>query len=371
MTTEAMTSRPRAAQQVFRRLLEMGSLAMIFALQGCTPVPTVMRYEPSKDARAERLLWPAPPETPRFLYSGQLVGESNFGPEDDATQPVGQRIVRWLVGLGDEDRTAQRRLVRPQSGVVDGDGRIYVTDAGRSSVFVFDEMQGKLLIWGNIDEFTTFVSPVGIAVTATGEVLVADAGLGRVIRLNGNGDGRGSFGQGVLNRPTGLARDPETGTIFVADTAEHNIKVFDNNGKLLRTLGGPGRGPGQFNSPTHLAFNEGALYVSDTLNARVQIIDALGMPIGMIGERGLYVGNLTRPKGIAVDSDNHIYVIESYYDHLIVFDRAGRYLLPIGGTGSEVGRFFLPSGVWIDDRQRVFIADMFNGRVIVLQYLGS
>ena len=135
-------------------------------------------------------------------------------------------------------------------------------------------------------------------------------------------------------------------------------------------IGRPGRGPGEFNAPTHLALMGEKLYVSDTLNARVQVLALDGQPQRMIGARGLYVGNLTRPKGVVVDHDDNVYVVESYYDHLLVFDANGNFLMPIGGTGAGIGQFFLPAGVWSDERGRVFVADMYNGRVIIFQYLG-
>jgi DNA-binding beta-propeller fold protein YncE len=70
-----------------------------------------------------------------------------------------------------------------------------------------------------------------------------------------------------------------------------------------------------------------------------------------------------------VDSDGNIYVVESYYDHLLVFNRAGTFLMAIGGLGRETGKFYLPAGTWVDGRNRVFVADMFNGRVVIFQYL--
>ena len=88
-----------------------------------------------------------------------------------------------------------------------------------------------------------------------------------------------------------------------------------------------------------------------------------------LGRIGLFVGNMTRPKGIAVGGGGRIYVVESYYDHLLVFDREGRLLMPIGGTGADAGYFFLPSGVWTDPAGRVYVADMYNGRVTVLMEL--
>ena len=90
-----------------------------------------------------------------------------------------------------------------------------------------------------------------------------------------------------------------------------------------------------------------------------------------IGTRGLFVGNLVRPKGVAVDGERNVYVIESYYDNLLVYNAEGEFLMPLGGTGSSTGRFFLPAGVWTDERNRVFVADMFNGRVVVFPFLGG
>jgi DNA-binding beta-propeller fold protein YncE len=86
---------------------------------------------------------------------------------------------------------------------------------------------------------------------------------------------------------------------------------------------------------------------------------------------GMYIGNMVRPKGVAVDSEGNIYVVESYYDHLLVYNSKGEYLMAIGGVGTEPGKFHLPSGVWIDSHNRVFVADTLNSRVSVFQFLGG
>ena len=78
-----------------------------------------------------------------------------------------------------------------------------------------------------------------------------------------------------------------------------------------------------------------------------------------------------RPKGVALDGEGHVYVVESYYDSLLVFSPQGEFLMPIGGTGTATGRFYLPSGVWVDAGNRVHVADMFNGRVVTFQFLGG
>ncbi len=295
---------------------------------GCASVPTVMTYFPRGSEQAQDLVWPAPPDTPHYQFAGELAGEQNFSSAEQSGQGSGERVFRWLVGLGAGSQDAPRELVRPQAGAMDDHGRIYVTDVGRKAVFVFDEPQGKLFIWDQAEEYTSFVSPIGIVVGQDGEILVADSGLRRIVRLDRFGEPRGSFAQGIVGRPTGLARDPQSGRIFVADTAQHNIKVFNDQGKLMQTIGRRGRQLGEFNAPTHLAYRDGYLYVSDTLNARVQVLTAAGEPVNSLGTRGLFVGNLTRPKGIAVDHDRNIYVVEGYYDHL--WNRRGAVFLARG-----------------------------------------
>ena len=79
---------------------------------------------------------------------------------------------------------------------------------------------------------------------------------------------------------------------------------------------------------------------------------------------------MVRPKGVAVDDEGNIYVVESYNDHLLVYTEKGEFLLPIRGSESDIGQLYLPSGVWIDHNNRVYVADTFKRRVVVFQVLG-
>jgi DNA-binding beta-propeller fold protein YncE len=316
-------------------------------------------------------LWPAPPEQPRYRYVGQLTGEENFTAE---SRSFLRGAFNWLVGLGSRKHQL-RVLQRPQNGFVADDGRIFVTDVSRGAVYVFDGRQpgaqAGLQIWDYADEQTRLVTPVGIVAGVDGQILVADAELGCIIRLDStDGHGRGKICHPDLLRPTGLARDAAQGLIYVADSKAHNIKVFSDQGQWLRTLGAHGEAEGQFNGPTYISFSQGRLYVSDTLNARIQVLDGEGRFIQAYGRRGLYLGDTPRPKGVAVDRDGNIYIVESYYDYLLIFNNKGDFLMPVGGTGNTIGRFFLPGGVWVRD-DRVYVADTFNGRIVIFQYLGN
>lgn len=346
-----------------------GAGLMFALLCGCAAAPVEMVYFPEDRIPDRQLVWPGPPEEPRLAYAGELIGEENFRAIEGERDGAALRILRWIAGIGrDKD---VRELIRPQSGMVDDAGRILVTDAGREAVVVFNEAAGMLSFWPEAERGRSFSSPVGIAADGAGGFLVADADIGYVLRLTADGVPAGAMGKGDLGRPTGLCRSEVSGEIFVADSAAHDIKVFDDTGRLLRSIGGRGIDPGQFNGPTHLSCGGDRLYVTDTLNARVQALSLAGEPLASIGQRGLFVGNLVRPKGVVTDRDGHVYVVESYYDHMLVFSETGELLLPIGGSGSGAGQFFLPAGAWTDDGSRLFVADMFNGRVVVLNYLGG
>jgi DNA-binding beta-propeller fold protein YncE len=341
-------------------------LVCCLVVSGCAQTHSVLRYNVN-DAQPQ--VWPSEPEKPRYRYVGELTGEQNIL-NDSKERSFGSKLLGWLTGLV----TGKRKptvLQRPQGVYVDQAGRIYISDVSRSAVYVFNETEGTLDVWDMAGKNIRFMTPVGMTEDSSGDLLVVDADLGYVVRLNQQGQPVGKFGKGLFKRPTGIAYDAVKGRIFVADTHENNIKIFDEAGNLLDTLGEFGNQEGQFNSPTYLVYRDEQLYVTDTLNSRIQIFSASGDYIRSIGKRGLYVGDLPRPKGVAVDQDNNIYVVESYYDYLLVFSDKGEFLLPIGGTGSGVGEFYLPAGVCTDQRNRVYVADAFNGRVVILQYLGA
>ncbi|HLO64520.1 MAG TPA: 6-bladed beta-propeller [Azonexus sp.] len=347
---------------------------VLFALllAGCASEPLVMRFDPGQVTAGKKIYFPplSDEEVPRYVYVGELTGEQNFVEREGKKKNVFIEALKWIAGLFEGQEAVV--LQRPQSGVVDENGRILITDVSRAAVFVFDPANGRLDVWEFAKGYRRFSAPTGIALGPAGRVFVADSDLKQVFSLDPQGNGTVVVDYGQLERPTGLAWDAKDGLLYVSDTQAHQIKVFDMTGRLVRTIGKRGEGPGEFNFPTFLSLSRDRLVVSDTMNARVQLIplDGSGAP-EIVGERGTMIGNLVRPKGVAVDSENNLYVIESYYDHLLVFDERARFLLPIGGAGKAAGSFYLPGGVWIDRGNRVFVADTFNGRISVFQFLGG
>jgi DNA-binding beta-propeller fold protein YncE len=354
----------------FKYLLLASLFIAILSACATQPAPPLGFSMPAVSGQPdEGNIWPPPPAVPRYMYLGDLRGESNRPQGSTQQKSLLSRFFSALVGLGSK-AIPVTDLFRPQHGVVDKNGRIYVTDPGRQAVFVFNEVTSDFSVWNKNGQDIPFISPVSITLIDD-EVLVTDSDQGLVFVFNQLGEIIDRIGKGKLIRPTGITYSTSTKRIYVSDTDDHNIKVFNRAGELLETIGSKGAGAGQFNRPTYLKYNKNKLYIADSLNARVQVINLLDNSFEVIGHRGLYIGNFSRPKGIALDSDGNIYITESYYDHLLIFNPEGKLLMSIGGSGQDAGQFSQPTGVWIDHNDRLFVSDMLNSRVSIFQYLGG
>jgi len=109
----------------------------------------------------------------------------------------------------------------------------------------------------------------------------------------------------------------------------------------------------------------------DSFNFRVQIFDKDGKFIKKFGGVGTGLGMFSKPKGIAIDSEGHIYVVDAAFNNVQIFDTEGRLLLFFGEMGNRPGQFWLPAGMAIDKDDNIYVADQYNRRINVYKYLGG
>lgn len=301
-------------------------------------------------------IWPSPPETPRIKWITQWSNQYDFkGPDPTLT-----------FFLGSEPVESMRR---PNDVTADLAGNIYVADVELGRIFIFDMEKKVLRTLGD----GVLAGPVGVAVdNKRGVVFVADSKLDQVLgfeKKTGNVLMRVGKPKEFAN-PSGLVFDEERDRLYIVDTQNHIIRVLDKDGNPLRTIGKRGNGDGEFNFPTYLALDgKGRLFVADTLNFRVQIFDQDGNFQKKFGSLGDSSGNFTRPYGIGIDSEGHVYVTDSAFNNFQIFEEDGTLLLWVGNVGTKPGEFFLPTGMYIDKRDRIYVADTFNRRVQVFQYI--
>jgi len=246
-------------------------------------------------------------------------------------------------------------------------GVLAVADAAGGSVHVID-LQNRLhrIVSGFGDQ--RFRMPVGV--TWAGERLfVTDAKRHEVIELDAQGVCRQRFGVDMLDRPVGIVYAAARDQLYVVDGGAHRLIVFDLDGTVVKTVGGRGTAPGEFNFPTHVGCAGNRLLVADSGNFRVQVLDLDGTCVKAIGHKGDGAGDLSLPKGVAFDGEGHVYVVDAHFENIQVFDQTGRLLMAFGEEGAGVGRFSLPVGLAIDNKDRIWVADSGNRRIQVFAYM--
>jgi DNA-binding beta-propeller fold protein YncE len=311
-------------------------------------------------------VWPLPPEPARIRYVTSYRGANDF---DSKKKPSG-----WKTLVFGQDSAAPEvpdTLVKPYGVATGSDGRVYVSDTASRRVFVFDAERRTVTFLGDRQP-AKLAKPTGIAVDASGTVFVADATHNRIFGFAPTGALAIAIGRdGDLESPAGMAIDADRQLLYVADSKKHQVFCYSTaDGSAVRTIGRRGSEPGEFNFPTNVSVDkEGRLYVTDTLNFRIQSFDAEGRPLGAFGTLGDTPGSLNRPKGIGVDDEGHVYVADTSFNNFQIFDREGQLLLYVGSVGSGPGEFFLPAGLFVDQRNRVYVVDQGNARVQVFQYL--
>jgi peptidoglycan/xylan/chitin deacetylase (PgdA/CDA1 family)/DNA-binding beta-propeller fold protein YncE len=207
--------------------------------------------------------------------------------------------------------------------------------------------------------------PSGIATDSFGNLVVADTGHDRVVRLTAGGGYLGQLGgPAVLSQPEGVAVDA-FGDVYVADTGHNRIVEFDPNGAVVRAWGSEGQGPGQFEFPTALAIEPGGdLYVADTGNGRVQRFAPTGGPPKLVfGSLGTRRGQFDAPSGLAVTQTGEVLVSDTGNDRVQVFYPTGAFRRAWGKHGSDPGRLDGPQGIALDPSGAVLVADGGNDRV--------
>jgi len=225
-----------------------------------------------------------------------------------------------------------QKLFEKPSGIgIAPDGSIWVTDFNLGRVFHFNSA-GKLLIsWGKEgDGPGDFDVAADVAVDSRGFIYVVDEYRYRVQKFTPDGHFIRSWGekgkvnvflsavnfllpdmdQGKFSYPSRIAIGPHD-RVFVADTYNNRVQVFDTDGRWLQSIGGLGIWGGRFRVTAGIAlFRDGSLLVSDFYNNRIQYFDRNGRFLAAWGEEGSLPGQFSGPTGVAADAHGHVYVTD-------------------------------------------------------------
>ncbi|XP_043238541.1 RING finger protein nhl-1-like isoform X2 [Amphibalanus amphitrite] len=210
--------------------------------------------------------------------------------------------------------------------------------------------------------------PRGIAVGPDNAIVVADSSNHRVQVFDQQGTFVKEFGQygngeAEFDCLAGVSVN-RIGQFIISDRYNHRIQIFDPSGRFLRSFGQNGTMEGRFNYPWGVTTDAlGFIYVCDKENHRVQVFQSDGTFVGAIGSEGHTPGQLAHPHYIAVSATNRVVVTDSNNHRVQVFDVNGKCLHTFGGEGGEEGKFKFPRGVAVDDQGYIIVGDSGNNRI--------
>jgi len=210
-----------------------------------------------------------------------------------------------------------------------------------------------------------FRYPRAIAVAADGTVFVVDKS-GRIQRFGPDGRYQTSW---RLERcqagyPTGLTVGPR-GRLFVADTHNHRVLVFDREGTRLASFGSYGTGDGQFLFPDDVAVDrDGYVYVSEYGgNDRISRFTPDYRFVCSFGGPDAGPGSLRRPRALAVDAEQTIWVADAGHHRVCRFTRDGTWLGAFGGLGRDLGQLRYPYDVAVCKDGTLLVCEYGNNRL--------
>jgi len=319
---------------------------------------------------APRRSWPPGSKTARIVLLGEIRGPKDL----QMTGGIARGLIGLLTGHKPEDlrrpyavaATGDIAGTGPGGGDAPGPELLAVTDTEAKVVHLFDLKRGKQRILAELAEGERLLSPVGVAFDSQKRLYVADSALPALVRFLPDGKFDRVLSRG-FRRPAGVGVDAVLGLVYVSDAAEHVVRRFHLDGRPNGAVQVP------FRFPTHVAVDRrGRLIVADSLNFRVMMFDPDGKQLFTTGRRpGDASGNLQRPKGVALDSDDNLYVVDALFDNVQIFNLKGQLLLAFGSAGAGPGEFALPAGIAIDQHDLIYVADAYNGRVQVFRYVGD
>jgi YYY domain-containing protein len=273
---------------------------------------------------------PPPPEQPRRAEKG-----------DEPEEPPSLR-----------DTPAEGRLPfsgmrEPRDAAVDDKGRLWVADFGNSRLRIFNAEGGYLGGWGGRGSGNHgFRELCGVAIRGD-NLYVADTWNGRVQYFTLAGQWKATVSE--LYGPRGVAAAPD-GNVWVTDTGNNRLMLYDSQLADGRVIGKKGSGPGEFAGPVGIAAApSGSVYVADTGNRRVQVLDSGGHFLRAFPVVGWTDG--AEPH-VEVDADGTAYVSVPPADAVQQYDASGAPGLRF--TADPDGRKLArPTGLAIDRKRRM------------------
>ena len=314
----------------------MGLGKLIFNIYACIGIILIAGCSTPPKKVTAPIFYPPAPDQPKLQYL------TSYSVPAQLTPPA-RGFMSFILGKSPDSRPS---IVKPY-GMDVQNSKLYVCDTVSSFVHVLDFAERTWEYFRPTYQ-ATLRKPINIALDAQGVRYIADPIRGDVAIYDSSGELIDSIGREQGMKPVGVAVSEER--IHIVDL-NHKVYVFDKASRtlLLTIPRNPENEQEQLFSPTNVAVDQqNNIYVSDTGACRVQKYAPDGTYLQSVGTHGDAPGQFARNKGIDVDRNGILYVVDAASQIVQMFDSEGKLLLYFGQPDASAVPLMLPADVVID-----------------------
>jgi hypothetical protein len=287
------------------------------------------------------VFFPPPPDQPRLQFLTSYEGGQNF----DIPKP--SFLETFVLG---ESEIPVGTIGIPY-GLCIHKGKIYVCDVGQGNIKVMDLANNAFTIF---PAGRSLQKPVNLFIEPDGTKYVADSGIGAIAVYNADDKLIFFLGKKLGIKPVDVV--VRGSSLYLTDANKNQVLVLDKrSGKLLQRIGKGVEDETMLDSDRFFSIadleldSHSDIYVSDKIKSQVTKFDSYGEFVRLYGRLGSSPDSLVRPKGIAFDKEDRMWVVDAGPACAVkVFRNDGRLLMYFGTLGSDPGQMYLPATVVID-----------------------
>ena len=271
---------------------------------------------------------------------------------------------RQLLQIGSEG-SSPGQFLQPRGLYFAPNGNLIVSDFRNFRIQEIQTDGRWIQSWGEEgDGPGQFKDPTCALLDKSGNLYVVDTWNHRVQKRTPNGSWNPSWAQSNdFYAPRGITID-SLGRIYVSNTSYDSVKVFNPAGKQLASWGGAGGGWDQVKTPIGLAIGpEEKLYIADTGNHRIKILDLTGRTLKTIPVPDWNQGDFNEAY-LAVGIDGRIYATAPSTHSIVVFSPDGTIYSRFGNFGNGPEQLANPTGIAVDPDNNIFVSDTMNHRIV-------
>jgi 6-bladed beta-propeller len=319
------------------------SVVILLALALCIPVISRAGFlrKKAKETPQELVVYPSPPDTARFQYLRTINSSEYFG------QRTG--FAAFIMG-----KEPVMPIGKPY-GISVRNGILYICDPVITGLEKFNFATRK---------FSTFIpgglgrlrSPLTCFVDSDEHMFVADPGRKDVVEFDKQENFVARYGDTGAFKPTEVL--VYKNRVWVTNPGSHTINIYDHATHDLvehfpRAY--EAGDDGFLYSPYNFTITDDEVYVTDFGDFKIKIFDHAGKFLRSVGSYGTNIGQFVRPKGIAVDREQNLFVVDAGFENVQIFNKESQLLMFFGGSYKGPGDMWLPAKVVIDyDHNKYF-----------------